>query len=424
MSDELSKQAQACIKLSSYSGKYFKEVRHNRYHPTENPEGVADLGLAENKMCADLLIEKLSAIAATAESKELMYYEKATGNLGFRQFMKLFIEKMFHAREEINPDHVFITNGVTVVLEDWAFALADPGDYIMVPSPYYYRTKFDIFERPGVLTLNVPLTPLKGDNHGRLTLSAEVLEQVYQTAVSEGKRVRAVMVNNPVNPTGDVIGAEQLTELLNFAHRHKLHVLSNEIYGLSVHDPDVKFTSILELPHPDPERVHFTWGVSKDTGLSGYRCGFVHTRNPAVLQYLNGTLIYFRATGIIQHRLQEFFGDLDWVDRVFFQTMKQRIHARFNDMRTALETYGVHVHPGAGTMFIWADFTKFIPEQTFAGEQWLFHQFLKEKVFIVPGYDYSPDKPGWFRIVFTVDEAVYQEGKKHLITVLKRLQQV
>ncbi|BFZ22558.1 hypothetical protein BsWGS_25596 [Bradybaena similaris] len=422
MSDVLSKQALACIQIPSYSQKYFRAVRSNRYHPTDNPQGVVDFGLAENKLCEDLLLEKMSEIAKIPEPKDLLYYEKATGNVSFRQSMARYIEKMFHTREPISADNVFITNGVTVIIEAVAFAFADPGDYIMVPNPYYYRTIFDIFERPGVNILDVPLTRLHGDSTGRYSLDSQVLEQVYRKAVKEGKRVRAVMVNNPVNPSGDVIGAEQLKELLDFAHRHKLQVFSNEIYAFSVHDPDVKFTSILSLPHPDPESVHFAWGVSKDTGLSGYRCGFVHTKNPAFLQYLTNTLIYFRAAGIIQHRLQNFLDDHEYMEKVFFRTMKERIHNRFEELRSVLEKYGARVHPSASTVFIWVDFSKFLPEPTPEGELWLCEQFIQEQVFVVPGFDYRSEKPGMFRICYSIHEAAYEYGKKGIIKVLQRLQ--
>ncbi|CAG5130569.1 unnamed protein product [Candidula unifasciata] len=422
MSDVLSKQALACVQMTSLSGSHFRAVRSNRYNPIDNPEGVVDFGLAENKLCEDLLIEKMSAIAKLPEPKELLYYEKATGNVGFRQSMSRFIEKMFHAYDSISADNVFITNGVTVIMEAVAFAFADPGDYIMVPSPYYYRTIFDIFERPGVHVLDVPLTRLKGDTTGRYSLDSEVLEQVYQKAVSEGKRVRAVMLNNPVNPTGDVVGAEQLKELLDFTHRHKLQLFSNEIYGFSVHDPDVKFTSILSLPHPDPASVHFAWGVSKDTGLSGYRCGFVHTKNPAFLQYLTNTLIYFRAAGIIMHRLQHFLDDHEWMEQIYFRNMKERMHTRFEDLRNILEKHGAKVHPSPATVFIWADFSKFLPEQTPVGEMWLCEQFLKEKAFVVPGFDYHSEKPGMFRICYSIHEAAYEYGKNAIIRVLQRLQ--
>lgn len=45
--------------------------------------------------------------------------------------------------------------------------------------------------------------------------------------------------------------------------RYQLHVIVDEIYALSVFDPDVTFTSVLSLYHPDPEKVHFIWGFSK-----------------------------------------------------------------------------------------------------------------------------------------------------------------
>ncbi|GFO28459.1 1-aminocyclopropane-1-carboxylate synthase-like protein [Plakobranchus ocellatus] len=132
----------------------------------------------------------------------------------------------------------------------------------MLPRPYYFRLHFDFLDRARVRILPVRQpNPTPGRN--RYALDVAELEAAFQQAVKQGKTVRAIHITNPSNPTGDVYTPQELTDLLHFAHRHKLHVIANELYGLSVCDPDVSFTSILALPHPDPLRVHFMWSFSK-----------------------------------------------------------------------------------------------------------------------------------------------------------------
>ena len=69
------------------------------------------------------------------------------------------------------------------------------------------------------------------------------------------------------NHTSQVIASEQmqwyLKNHLNFC-RHGLHLIVDEIFGLTVHDEDAEFRSILSIPKAlDNERVHMVWGISK-----------------------------------------------------------------------------------------------------------------------------------------------------------------
>ncbi|XP_059173665.1 1-aminocyclopropane-1-carboxylate synthase-like protein 1 [Physella acuta] len=419
MAESLSSRGQDMLTQGTYIQPFFARVRQNRYHPVDNPRGIADLGLAENKLCEDMWEQKLGPAVLAPEDGSLLYYEKATGNIGFKETMKKFIEKRFKARHPLSTDNIFITNGVTVVLEALAFALADPGDFIMVMSPYYYRIKNDLYERPTVNVLEVFIS-LELLHQGQGDISV-VFESVYRKAISEGKQVKAVLLVNPSNPSGLVMTSDHLMQVLDFANRYKLHVIANEIYAQSVSDPDVRFTSVLSLPLPDPGRVHFTWGVSKDLGLSGYRCGVVYTCNPGLTQYLGLTSIYFRCAGLIQHRLNQVLGDDDWLDNVLFPTMRRRMRERFTKTRDMLTSYGVEVFPTPATIFMWANFSQFLSDNSFEAERDLFGKFLDGGVFFLPGQScYSPE-PGWFRLVLSLDAQVHEEGFVRLKQVLKEI---
>ncbi|KAH9505742.1 hypothetical protein Btru_055673 [Bulinus truncatus] len=422
MATSLSRRAVDAMKEESFIASYFSQVRNNRFHPENNPQGIADLGLAENKLCMKEWNKKLSEVAAKSEDQSLMFYDKATGRIELKNSLKKFVESRFHARQELLLDNIFITNGVTVILEALAFAFADPGDYIMVPAPYYYRIKNDLFERPGIHVLEVPL-PLRLNERNEWSYENSVTsyEEVLKEAENKGKKVKALMLVNPHNPTGEVLTIQQLQEILQFAHRNNLHVIANEIYGFSVFKPQVQFTSILSVPHPDPEKVHFMWGFSKDFGLSGYRCALLYTRNQQLSKYIGLTAIYFRATGLIQFRLKSIIDDNEWLDNTLFPIMKKRLCERFSMYKQRLEEYDIKVYPSHATIFIWANFTKYLPEETFAAEKWLFQQFLDAGVFILPGESCYSREPGWFRIVSALDDDVNDKGLERMIQMLEKL---
>jgi aspartate/methionine/tyrosine aminotransferase len=90
---------------------------------------------------------------------------------------------------------------------------------------------------------------------------------------------------------------ETLKEIASFCGRHKLHLISDEIYAKFVFENPkapgrVPFTSILALDladRIDPQIVHVAYGASKDFCASGLRLNMLHTRNKGFLDVIAGT---------------------------------------------------------------------------------------------------------------------------------------
>jgi aspartate/methionine/tyrosine aminotransferase len=108
----------------------------------------------------------------------------------------------------------------------------------------------------------------------------------YERALQMAKcPVRALLLCNPHNPRGQLYSATELRALINFCHTHRLHLVSDEIYGVSTFGPPSMtsptsrmypsatdtFTPVMSLHQPDPSRVHTLHGISKDFGSSGLR---------------------------------------------------------------------------------------------------------------------------------------------------------
>jgi 1-aminocyclopropane-1-carboxylate synthase len=111
----------------------------------------------------------------------------------------------------------------------------------------------------------------------------DAFEATIQQLKAEGRTTRVLILCNPNNPLGFCYPRETLIAYLQFAERHDLHLLSDEIYALSVFDnpavPDpVPFISILAIDAQreagcDPARVHMLYGMSKDFCANGLRGG-------------------------------------------------------------------------------------------------------------------------------------------------------
>ncbi|KAK3729252.1 hypothetical protein RRG08_008579 [Elysia crispata] len=402
---------------------FLRLTKYNKYHAQTNPEGIVAFGLAENKVAIEILQPQLEEIAKCPEDKHIYSYGDTCGEKSFRNSLKRFLEHNFHPLEELDVNQLIVTNGVTVLLENLAFAIASPGEYIMVPKPYYYRLSLDFFERPGVLILPVdqPVPSETEDNRYRLDVAA--LEAAYLQAVKEGKVVRAIHIINPSNPTGDVYTAQELKDLLHFANSHQLHIIANELYGLSIYDPHVNFTSILTLPHPDPERVHFLWGFSKDFGLSGIRISTMYTRNPGLLSFSQQTGIYIRPTGMAQNRLKQLIDNQDYIDNQAMPKLREKMRARHLNIKQEIEGCGGRVHPSPATVFRWLDLTSFLTSPDFKSEQELFVRLYSAGVHLMTGESLGHSVPGWFRMVAALEDDVHAEGMKRLVSELNVIRQ-
>uniref|UniRef100_A0A8C2TAU9 Aminotransferase class I/classII large domain-containing protein n=1 Tax=Coturnix japonica TaxID=93934 RepID=A0A8C2TAU9_COTJA len=211
----------------------------------------------------------------------------------------------------------------------------------------------------------------------------------------QGIRVRVLVLINPNNPLGDIYPAQLLKECLEFAHRHELHVIMDEIYMLSVYD-DITFTSVLSLDSlPDPERTHFMWGFSKDFGMSGIRVGVLYTRNHAVQKAVNQLAVFHSCPGPVQHN-SICLDLIDWLDNVFLPTNKKRLKEAQKLLVDGLADIGIPVLSSSGGLFVW-----FLKSQTFEAELELWQKLLDNKLLISPGKAFYCYEPGWFRLVFS-----------------------
>nr|XP_006819586.1 PREDICTED: 1-aminocyclopropane-1-carboxylate synthase-like protein 1-like [Saccoglossus kowalevskii] len=252
-------------------------------------------------------------------------------------------------------------------------------------------------------------------------LNVDILETSLAKAKTQGYNVRCLFLINPHNPLGDVYSKELVLQCLQFAKRNNLHVIMDEIYMLSIFQDDVKFTSVFSLDTlPDPQRTHVIWGFSKDFSMSGMRCGAVYTWNDRVLIALKQISPFFGMPTFSQCYLNEMIKDKDWVEKTYLPTNLQRLRKAHKNMSDGLTKIGVpHLVRPSG-LFIWADFSKYITPSTFDGEMELFYEILDNKVYVAPGQDFFCCQPGWFRIIFSIDEDKQEVSLKRLSVVLKK----
>jgi aspartate aminotransferase len=162
---------------------------------------------------------------------------------------------------QYEKSQVLISCGAKHSLYNIAEALFDPGDEVIIPSPYWVSY-------PDQVLLNdaVPVIVETTEEEG-FKLSAKKLEQAIT------KKTRALILNSPSNPTGLAYDRKTLEDIAALAVKRNLYVISDEIYEKLIYD-GFTHTSIAALGAEIKALTIVVNGVSKSHAMTGWRIGY------------------------------------------------------------------------------------------------------------------------------------------------------
>ena len=163
------------------------------------------------------------------------------------------------ARGSVDPAGVMVSAGVKQALFNCCYALFGPGDEVLIPAPFWpsYTT---IVELAGATPVVVDTTWDSG-----FVATVDLLES------ARTERTRGLMLNSPSNPTGAIFDLDRMSEILEWADRHGIWVLSDEIYRRIGFGVDVP--SVYDVQNV-PARTVLLDGMSKAFCMPGFRIGY------------------------------------------------------------------------------------------------------------------------------------------------------
>jgi len=170
----------------------------------------------------------------------LSAYTHSQGVHYIRESVARFIE----ARDgyPANPDHIFLTDGASPGVKTIISMLRQhAGDAILVPNPQYplYSATLQSVNATGV-----PYT-LREDKGWAIDF--ENLEHMLQEARGTGLIVKAMVVINPGNPTGQCLSVKEMQAIINFCVQAKLVLLADEVYQVNTYKPKKPFHSFKKV---------------------------------------------------------------------------------------------------------------------------------------------------------------------------------
>ena len=167
--------------------------------------------------------------------------------------------------EDVEPEDVFIGNGVSEVVNFALMPLLNPGDEVLIPTPNYTLWSNTI-RLCGAVPVYYRCDEASGWNPDIDDLRSKI-----------SSRTRALVIINPNNPTGVLYDTAILNDMLEVARQHSLLVFSDEIYDRLVMD-GLTHVSTASLA---PDLIVVTMnGLSKSHSLCGYRCGWMVISGP------------------------------------------------------------------------------------------------------------------------------------------------
>lgn len=197
-----------------------------------------------------------AAIKAISEGKTR--YTPAAGTLAVRQAV---CDKFLRENGlEYEPAQIVVSNGAKHSLVNIFMVICNPGDEVIIPSPYWVS-----YPEMVKLADGVPVTlPTKEENNFKATA------EEFEAAITP--KTRAIILNSPSNPTGMVYTADELKAIADVAVKHNLYVVSDEIYEHLIYDG--KHTSIASFGEKIKDLTIIVNGVSKTYAMTGWRIGF------------------------------------------------------------------------------------------------------------------------------------------------------
>jgi aspartate aminotransferase len=174
-----------------------------------------------------------------------------------------------HYDVPFTPDEVLVSCGGKHSLFNLFQVLVDPGDKVIVPSPFWvsYPAQIRLAEGEPVI---VPTRPEEGFRLDPADVAAAIDDDTV-----------GIVINSPNNPTGAVQSAEDLRAIAALAEAHDLWIVTDDIYSYIVYD-EAPFANVLKERPDLRDRIIIVHGASKTYAMTGWRIGFTVAQVPLI----------------------------------------------------------------------------------------------------------------------------------------------
>jgi alanine-synthesizing transaminase len=370
----------------------FEQVNRLKASARAAGADIIDLGMGNPDLPTPKhIVEKL---ADTARREDTHGYSASRGINGLRKAQAAYYARRFGVKLDPNTQ-VIATIGSKEGFANIAHAITAPGDVVLCPNPSYPIHAFGFLMAGGVIR-SLPATP-----------GPEYFHALERAVMHSTPKPLAVVVCYPSNPTAEVADLDFYRDLISFARRHDLLVLSDLAYAEVYFDGEPP-PSILQVPGAIDIAVEFT-SMSKTFSMAGWRMGFAvgNDRLIAALGRVKSYLDYGAFTPIQVAATAALNGPQDCIDE-----MRATYKGRRDAMVDSFGRAGWDIPSPRASMFAWAP----IPEKFRALGSLEFSKLLIEKadVAVAPGIGFGEHGDGYVRIALVENEQRIRQAARNI----------
>jgi alanine-synthesizing transaminase len=353
---------------------------------------IVDLGMGNPDLPAPAhVIEKLKETLGKPRTDR---YSSSKGIPGLRKAQAAYYGRRFGVK--LNPDtQVVATLGSKEGFANVAQAITAPGDVVLVPNPSYPIHAFGFLMAGGSIR-SVPIEP-----------GPEFFHALERAVVHSIPKPIAVIVCYPSNPTAFVADLEFYRDLVAFAKKHEILVLSDLAYA-EVYFDDNPPPSVLQVPGAMDVTVEFT-SMSKTYSMPGWRMGFAvgNERIISALSRVKSYLDYGAFTPVQVAATAALNGPDDCI-----KEMRAVYKARRDAMIDSFARAGWQIPTPVASMFAWAP----IPERFRELGSVKFAELLVEKaeVAVAPGIGFGEHGEGFVRLAVVENEQRIRQAARNI----------
>ncbi|OFU52776.1 pyridoxal phosphate-dependent aminotransferase [Aerococcus sp. HMSC10H05] len=316
-----------------------------------------------------------------ALDKNYTHYAASDGLLELRQAIANFYKRRHQL--DLNWQQIMITVGASQGFMITMMTLLNPGDKVLIPSPY-----FPLYGYSSILSGG---ETIKVDTSlDDFILTPEVLESQLQAH----PEVKLLMLNYPNNPTGTCYSKDQVKDLADVLRRYPdVYILSDEIYGDLVYEDD-HYSMVQELP----DRTILLAGASKSYAMTGFRLGFLHIPSH----------LYEEMFKIFQTMVTCVSTPDQWAGVAAYNDgdqaideMKAAYDRRRKMIVERMSAMGIDIPHPAGAFYVFPR----IPAKYGDDDQtFVLDLARKAKVGVIPGSAFGPGGQGYFRFSYAASD--------------------
>jgi alanine-synthesizing transaminase len=360
----------------------FEQVNRLKAQARANGADIIDLGMGNPDLPAPRhVVEKL---VETAGKPRTDRYSASKGIPGLRRAQAAYYERRFGVK--LNPDtQVIATLGSKEGFANMAQAITAPGDVVIVPNPSYPIHAFGFLMAGGVVR-SCPADP-----------TPEFFVALEKAVVHSIPKPIAVVVCYPSNPTAMVASLDFYKDLVAFAKKHEIFILSDLAYSEVYFDENPP-PSVLQVPGANDVTVEFT-SMSKTYSMAGWRIGFAvgNERLLAALARVKSYLDYGAYTPVQVAAAAALNGPDDCIAE-----MRSIYKKRRDVMVESFAQAGWNIPAPQASMFAWVP----IPEKFRHLGSLEFSKLLIEKadVAVAPGIGFGEHGDEYLRLALVENE--------------------